>query len=247
MRGIGSKLALALLLTGAAFGQVLAPSNGGTGIGNTATLTLGSANVNLAALGTGIMINTTSTGAFSVISAAGTKCYPFQGSGGTGCDTPSTSQVYPGAGIAVSTGSAWATSYTLGTGLVLSGSTITTVGQQPAQISSTFAGVPANSQILVLVPIDFAVAVPTGCTNSHLDGLVAATSSTTFTLFYLAGGIGGTPTSFGTAVVSSSGQSATFTCASGHSFSAGDYLEVKGPASADATFANIGFGLYGTR
>jgi hypothetical protein len=137
----------------------------------------------------------------------------------------------------------------VGAGVALDGGTpkkLTTVGQQPAQISASFIGVPANGQIILLIPLTFAVTVPTGCTNSHLDGLVAVTASTTFTMYYLTGGIGGTPTSFGTAVIAS-GNSATFTCSSGHAFSAGDYLEVKGPATADATFANIGFGLYGVR
>jgi hypothetical protein len=41
------------------------PASGGTGIANTASLTLGSANVNLATLGTGLVKNTTTTGALS--------------------------------------------------------------------------------------------------------------------------------------------------------------------------------------
>jgi len=41
------------------------PSQGGTGVANTATLTLGTANINLAALGTGIVKNTTGAGALT--------------------------------------------------------------------------------------------------------------------------------------------------------------------------------------
>lgn len=41
---------------------ILGSTNGGSGINNTATLTLGSSNVNLATLGTGIVKNTTTTG-----------------------------------------------------------------------------------------------------------------------------------------------------------------------------------------
>lgn len=41
------------------------PANGGTGVNNTATLTLGSSNQNWATLGTGIVKNTTTTGALS--------------------------------------------------------------------------------------------------------------------------------------------------------------------------------------
>ncbi len=46
-------------------GTVLASGNGGTGVANTATLTLGSSNQNWASLGTGIVKNTTTTGALS--------------------------------------------------------------------------------------------------------------------------------------------------------------------------------------
>lgn len=49
----------------------LAPARGGTGVGNTATLTLGTSNVNLATLATGIIRNTTTTGALSVAELSG--------------------------------------------------------------------------------------------------------------------------------------------------------------------------------
>jgi len=44
--------------------------NGGTGVANSATLTLGTANVNLATLGSGIVKNTTTTGALSIAVAS---------------------------------------------------------------------------------------------------------------------------------------------------------------------------------
>ena len=49
---------------------VLPAANGGTGVNNTATFTLGSSNVNLATLGTGIVKNTTTTGALTDAAAA---------------------------------------------------------------------------------------------------------------------------------------------------------------------------------
>ena len=49
---------------------ITAPANGGTGVANTATLTLGSSNQNWATLGTGIVKNTTTTGAISDAAAA---------------------------------------------------------------------------------------------------------------------------------------------------------------------------------
>ena len=57
--------------------------------GGGGTFTVGTANINWATLGTGVVLNTTTTGAKAVIAAVGTKCYPYQGSSGTGCDTPS--------------------------------------------------------------------------------------------------------------------------------------------------------------
>ena len=53
------------------------------------TLTLGTANQNWGTLGTGVVVNTTASGALSVIAASGSKCYVYQGTGGKGCDTPS--------------------------------------------------------------------------------------------------------------------------------------------------------------
>jgi hypothetical protein len=52
--------------TAATLSAVLVPAKGGTGVANTATLTLGSTNVDLAALGTGIVKHTTTTGALNV-------------------------------------------------------------------------------------------------------------------------------------------------------------------------------------
>jgi len=86
----------------------LAASLGGTGVANTATLTLGSSNQNWASLGTGIVKNTTTTGALSDAAAAdiyglfsgscGSTTY-LSGSGA--CSTPpgtylgATTQTFP--------------------------------------------------------------------------------------------------------------------------------------------------------
>jgi hypothetical protein len=51
-------------------GSVIGSTYGGTGVNNTATLTLGSVNVNLATLGTGLVYNTTGTGALTNANAA---------------------------------------------------------------------------------------------------------------------------------------------------------------------------------
>lgn len=69
------------------------PANGGTGVSNTATLALGTSNVNLGTLGTGIMKNTTTTGALSTATYADTvgqfgsgSCSGYLASSG-GCST----------------------------------------------------------------------------------------------------------------------------------------------------------------
>jgi hypothetical protein len=56
--------------TAAGLSATLVPGSGGTGVANTATLTLGSSNQNWATLGTGIVKNTTTTGALSNAAAA---------------------------------------------------------------------------------------------------------------------------------------------------------------------------------
>lgn len=67
----GSSLtSLGTIGTGVWQGTLIAPGYGGTGVSNTATLTLGSSNHNYATLGTGIIKNTTTTGALSNAAAS---------------------------------------------------------------------------------------------------------------------------------------------------------------------------------
>ena len=62
---------------------VLPSANGGTGVNNTATLTLGSSNQNWATLGTGIVKNTTTTGALSDADATDMATISYVAGGGT--------------------------------------------------------------------------------------------------------------------------------------------------------------------
>lgn len=134
----------------------------------------------------------------------------------------------------------------VGSGVVISSGSLTTVGQQPAQVAASFVGVPANSQIIALIPVDFALTIPSSCSGSYMGATVAATSSAAFTVKKLAGGPTGSATTLCTATFSASGTAASFS-GSGGSLAAGDYLEIVGPATADATLANLGVGIYGTR
>jgi hypothetical protein len=67
----GSSLtSVGTIATGVWNGTLIGASKGGTGISNTATLTLGTSNINFATLGTGIVKNTTTTGALTNAASA---------------------------------------------------------------------------------------------------------------------------------------------------------------------------------
>jgi hypothetical protein len=84
------------------------------------------------------------------------------------------------------------------------------------------------------------VVFPASAPNSEAVALVAATGSTTYTFSH-------NGSSFATCAFSASGTTGAFTQASAQTFAPGDILEVSGPATADATLANVGFTLQGYR
>ena len=85
LAGSTSLTTLGTIGTGTWQGTLIGSAYGGTGVSNTATLTLGTSNQNWATLGTGIVKNTTTTGAISV--AAGSDIItPLQAL--SGCNTP---------------------------------------------------------------------------------------------------------------------------------------------------------------
>lgn len=112
---------------------------------------------------------------------------------------------------------------------------------RPVQISATFVGVPANSQVVLYVPATVAMTVPSSCTGSYAKATAAATGSTAFLVKDLT-----TSTTLCTATWSASGTTATFS-GTGGSVAVGDLLQIIGPATADATLANIGVSIYATR
>jgi hypothetical protein len=75
---------------------------------------------------------------------------------------------------------------------------------------------------------------------SYAVASVAATASTTYTL--KKNGV-----AFATAVFAIAGTVGTWTQASDATFVPGDLLEIDGPATADATLANVGITLVGYR
>jgi hypothetical protein len=108
-----------------------------------------------------------------------------------------------------------------------------------ADISIFVAGKPTNAEeISRLVMVD-ALTLPAGLTGSRGAAGVAATGACTFSLRK-------NGTQFGTASFAAAGTIPTFAAASATSFVAGDVLTIIGPATADATLADIALTLDGT-
>lgn len=110
----------------------------------------------------------------------------------------------------------------------------------PYDIGGTWNGVTTNGLVLIRVPVARAITFPSGMTGSNLIAETAATAQTVFSL--KKNGV-----EFGTATFAASGTSATFAAASETSFAAGDILTVVAPATADATLADLGWAIVGSR
>jgi len=108
----------------------------------------------------------------------------------------------------------------------------------PFDVSAFNPGIGVNGQMLGRAQMTRPVTFPASAPNSKAEADVAATGSTTFTLKK-------NGTSFATIVFSASGTTGAFTQASDATFAAGDLLEIDGPATADATLADISINLFG--
>ena len=113
-------------------------------------------------------------------------------------------------------------------------------GEVAYDVAFYISGSPAGSAEVLRIPMTRAVRFPASMTGSDGDAGAAATASTTFT-FRKNG------SSFATANFAASATAPTWTAATATDFAIGDVLTVDAPASADATLANIGFNLKGTR
>ncbi len=123
---------------------------------------------------------------------------------------------------------------------VNSGATALVFSAKPFDVGVTAPGVGANNQILLRLKLARAVTFPSGAALSLAAASAAATASTTFTLKK-------NGTSFATVNFAASSASGVWTQASDAAFSPGDLLEIDGPATADATLADVGITLAGTR
>ena len=111
-------------------------------------------------------------------------------------------------------------------------------------------GTVPNSQIFAQVLPDATevYSVPSGCTSSRAEATIAATASTTFTIYKCTAAGFTTCSSVGTIVFSAAGRTGAFTCSSGFTLtgSSSQSLYIQGPGTADATLANVGIALYAT-
>lgn len=111
-------------------------------------------------------------------------------------------------------------------------------GQSSYDISAFLSGKPANSEIVLRLPMVRAVTFDVNMAGSKGSASVAATASTTYV-------IAQNGTTIGTMVFALGGTSASFVAAASITLAIGDILSVTAPASADATLANVGFILAG--
>ena len=154
----------------AALTSPLTAGGGGSGVSNTATHTLGTSNQNWATLGTGIVKNTTTTGALSNAAAAdvyglwsGSCTSSTYLSGSGACSTPSVSSV----ALSAITASVASNTIANGDNPFLWNSATTTSGRVALTIgettASTSAGTPYNVQIKTLIG---STATPLNVANS---------------------------------------------------------------------------------
>jgi len=111
---------------------------------------------------------------------------------------------------------------------------------QPYDLGLTWAGTLPASQVMLRYPFPRAVTFPSGLTNSRGVAGAAATGAKVIDLRK-------NNVSFGSINFAAGATTATFTMASATSFASGDVLTAIAPASADATLADLGISLAGTR
>jgi len=141
-----------------------------------------------------------------------------------------------GTGAAVTQGSALAV-FQNGTDVAAPSSAQAT---NPYDVGGTYNGAPTASLVLMRFPFPRQVIFPAGLTNAHGVSNVAATAQTDFD-------IKKNGSSVGTMRFAAAATTATFIMASQTTFAAGDILTVVAPGTPDATLADIGFSLAGTR
>jgi hypothetical protein len=110
----------------------------------------------------------------------------------------------------------------------------------PISIVAFAAGLGINNQKLIRFKFSYGILFPAGAAASQASASTNATADTTYTF-----SINGTP--FATVLFHAGTTNFTYTQAADQAFSAGDLFELDGPATADATLADIGITFQGHR
>lgn len=129
--------------------------------------------------------------------------------------------------------------HTDGTTNGLDATVIGSLSGAPVDMAVYVPGVMSNAQTLLRLKAVRAFSLPLNLAGSYVNSSVAATASTVIT-FKKNGA------SIGTATFAISGTVATFSVTA-TSFVAGDLFSIHGPATADATVADVAFGIKGSR
>lgn len=111
---------------------------------------------------------------------------------------------------------------------------------QPFDVTAFYPGTPLASAILLRVPIARAVSFLADFSGSYGKSSVAAAASTVFDIQKNGVSVGSMTFALGATT-------ATFSTSGAVTFEAGDILSIIGPATPDATLANIGLVLAGLR
>lgn len=111
---------------------------------------------------------------------------------------------------------------------------------QPFDVHAFYPGKPTASALVLRVPLARAVSFPANFSGAYGRASAAATGSTVFD-------VQKNGASIGSMTFAAGATTATFSTSGAVSFAAGDILSVISPATADATLADVGLVLAGTR
>jgi hypothetical protein len=111
-------------------------------------------------------------------------------------------------------------------------------------IGITQPGVTGPAQKLLVHKLPHAITLPASLAGSSATALTAATASTAFVLAYVRSG---STTTIATFTFAAAGTVATISGVVIPTLAAGDVLTITGPATADATLADIGFSILASK
>ena len=127
--------------------------------------------------------------------------------------------------------------------MVFDGAVWNDVSSKNFTLSLFSSGTMLADEVLFVYVATGALLIPAGATGSAATSEVAATASTTLSVFKIASGV---TTTVGTVEFAAGAAVGTFTVASNISLAAGDRIGIKAPAVADVTLADVSISLKGS-